>query len=75
MVHNSYAGGGCNDGERDVQLGRERSEESAARGAERAGERAEAGAHVKWEVWDETEHPAKNTSTEVCSTHVLSLVL
>ena len=37
------AGGGSSDGERDVQLGRERSEESAARGAERAGERAEAG--------------------------------
>ena len=30
-------------GERDVQLDRERSEESAARGAESAGERAEAG--------------------------------
>ena len=32
-----------NDGERDVQMGRERSEKSTARGAERAGERAEAG--------------------------------
>ena len=37
------AGGGCSDGERDVQLGRERVEESAARGVERAKKRAEAG--------------------------------
>ena len=36
------AGGGGGDGERD-EMGRERSEKSTARGAERTGERAEAG--------------------------------